>query len=340
MNNLKKLELWSEYSREEVHSIFSPNTKFTPQAGTWGLQGMIRIPSRENDWVFFVTYGQEQGEHVFDESITEDGVLSWQSQPSLGFASKAIKSLVEYDDRIDNIYLFLRGSSRNKYCYLGRLGYLTHDIERERPVYFQWQLMDWPAPKGLLTRIGITPISQFSENILESVETIQKNQLTLTNKPDINNTKVGTKTSEFRSRKSPDYGLKDSQNRQLGMAGELLVLQVEIDYLKSNNRGDLADKVVHVSVVEGDGAGYDILSFELDGSIKYIEVKTTKGIINSSFFLSSNEIEFSKRYSENYYLYRIYDYDIKLNSGKMYHLKGNLLDILKLKPTQFKASLI
>ena len=29
---------------------------------------------------------------------------------------------------------------------LGRLKYLTHDTERERPVYFQWQLIDDLAP--------------------------------------------------------------------------------------------------------------------------------------------------------------------------------------------------
>ena len=70
------LTLWSDYSREEVHSIFSPNTVFTPQAGTWGLRGIVKIPDREGDFVFFVTFGQEQGDHAFDESITTDGVLS------------------------------------------------------------------------------------------------------------------------------------------------------------------------------------------------------------------------------------------------------------------------
>ena len=53
MMSYRELQLWVEYSREEVHAIFSPNTKFTPRAGTWGLQGMIRVPDRDNDWVFF-----------------------------------------------------------------------------------------------------------------------------------------------------------------------------------------------------------------------------------------------------------------------------------------------
>ena len=49
---MRALELWSEYSREEVHSIFSPDTDFVPQAGTLGIQGMVRVPDRANDWFF------------------------------------------------------------------------------------------------------------------------------------------------------------------------------------------------------------------------------------------------------------------------------------------------
>ena len=49
-------------------------------------------------------------------------------------------------------------------------------------------------------------------------------------------------------------------------------------------RPDLAEKVIHVSQIEGDGAGYDIKSFHEDGTVKYIEVKTTRGGIFHSLF--------------------------------------------------------
>jgi hypothetical protein len=75
------LNRFDEYSRREVHEIFSPDTNFTPQAGTWGIQGVVSIADRPGDFVFFVTFGKRQGAHTFDEGITEDGVLSWQSQP-------------------------------------------------------------------------------------------------------------------------------------------------------------------------------------------------------------------------------------------------------------------
>ena len=40
--------------------------------------------------------------------------------------------------------------------------------------------------------------------------------------------------------------------------GEELVYQHEIKKLQAAERHDLAAKVLHLSVVEGDGAGYDI----------------------------------------------------------------------------------
>ncbi len=55
---MTKLKLYGEYSRQDVHAIFSPDTEFVPQAGTWGLQGIVRVPERQGDWVFFITFGQ------------------------------------------------------------------------------------------------------------------------------------------------------------------------------------------------------------------------------------------------------------------------------------------
>ena len=79
---MKKLELYTSYNREEIHDILSPNTKFTKSAGTWGLQGLVRIDN-SNDFVFMVTEGTVTAvsKHEFDEGFTEDGVFRWQSQP-------------------------------------------------------------------------------------------------------------------------------------------------------------------------------------------------------------------------------------------------------------------
>ncbi|WP_447403034.1 hypothetical protein ACE1MS_23525 (plasmid) [Lysinibacillus sp. fkY74-1] len=66
-------------------------TSFTIGDGNWGLHGLVKIPKREQDYVFFVTFGQKQLGHNFDESITEDGILTWQSQPKQTLNNKFIK---------------------------------------------------------------------------------------------------------------------------------------------------------------------------------------------------------------------------------------------------------
>jgi len=335
---MKSLRLWDFYSRKDVHSIFSPDTKFTPQSGTWGLQGIIKVPSRDGDFVFFVTFGKSQGEHTFDESITEDGVLSWQSQPSQGFESEIIQSFINHDERLNNIHLFLRVNSKNEYGYFGTLGYLTHDTQREKPVHFQWQLMDWEAPSDFLQNVGIMPVIETLP--LQNVKVDKpKNVIEFVSTPPPRTRRIGTSTVEFQTRKSPNYVLRQESNSALGLLGEELVLQREIETLRNAGRDDLADRVVHVSVVEGDGAGHDIKSFTVDGQIKFIEVKSTKGTASAAFFISPNEVEFSRKNAKNFYLYRLYDLDGIARSAKVYVLYGDLSNSLELRPTQFIAEI-
>lgn len=127
---MRGLILYEDYTREEVHDIFDPDSKFTPQAGTWGLQGIIQIRERNRDYVFFVTFGQRQAEHEFDEGISPTGVLRWQSQPKQRLADTTIGNLISHDEDKHSIYLFLRTARGLPYTYLGRLKYLTHDRVR------------------------------------------------------------------------------------------------------------------------------------------------------------------------------------------------------------------
>lgn len=88
----------------------------------------------------------------------------------------------------------------------------------------------------------------------------------------------------------------------------------------------------------GDGAGYDIESFEnRDGVYEriYIEVKGTDKNYTEPFDVSINEITVSEKYKENYYIYRI----AKANTKKpiFYKIKGSIADNFELTPVKFKA---
>ncbi|WP_083244697.1 MULTISPECIES: DUF3883 domain-containing protein [Lysinibacillus] len=70
------------------------------------------------------------------------------------------------------------------------------------------------------------------------------------------------------------------------MKGELLV----INHLQNV----LGYDTIHTSFIEGDGAGYDIEAIKKDGTSRYIEVKTTKGGINTSFMISGISLNLCK----------------------------------------------
>jgi hypothetical protein len=87
---MRELTLYEDYSREDVHDILDPETTFTPQAGTWGLQGIISVPKRQRDFVFFVTFGQKQATHEFDEWIRLGMPLTQGAPTDCGLAFRRV----------------------------------------------------------------------------------------------------------------------------------------------------------------------------------------------------------------------------------------------------------
>jgi hypothetical protein len=335
-SDILPLTLYQDYSRENVQKIFAPDAKFSRGAGTWGILGIVPIRNRSGDFVFFVTFGQQQGEHLFDEGITEDGVLSWQSQPKQTLNSPQIQQIINHDELVNCIYLFLRTKEKVDYTYLGKLKYLSHDAEREKPVYFQFQIIDGSIPDEVSERINLITQPTTDDIKRESPPT-KINQLKVV-PPPVSITRKGINTPTFRARKVKDYSLIDAKNKALGNSGESLVLEYEREQLIKSGLTDLAEKIRHTSEIEGDGAGYDIQSFYENGSIKFIEVKTTKGGAETAFYMSSNEVEFAKQNVESYYIYRVYDYDSESNTGKFYIINGEIEQLLDLTPTTYRAN--
>jgi hypothetical protein len=252
---MKRLVLYQDYTREDVHDIFEPDSRFTPQSGKWGIQGIVPIADREGDFVLFVTFGKKQGTHVFDEGVTKLGVLSWQSQPKQDLTSRTVQRLIAHDDASNSIYLFLRTDQKRPYTYLGRLRYREHDLSREHPVHFQWQILDWDVDKVPRERMDLTLVPDDSIGQLSVAE--RKPGLTLIDPPTVAPAK-GVPTRTFQTRRTPDRSAIDDQNTELGRAGERLVLQYESAQLRSMGCDELATRIRHISEIEGDGAGFDI----------------------------------------------------------------------------------
>jgi hypothetical protein len=148
-------------------------------------------------------------------------------------------------------------------------------------------------------------------------------------------TRKGVPTHTFQTRRIPDRSTIDKQNRILGVDGEKLVLDYEKKCLLTAGRADLASRIVHVSELEGDGAGFDIQSFTPTGEPKFIEVKTTAGPAETPFYMSSNEVAFAKAKKEQFYLYRLYDYS--KGRSAFYVIAGDPADSFHFTAVQFRV---
>ena len=162
--------------------------------------------------------------------------------------------------------------------------------------------------------------------------------LSIKEPPVVSVSRGGVSTNEFRANKNVDYSARDKSNKKLGLKGEKLVLMYEKQYLIKNNRKDLEEMVSHDSVKIGDGLGYDILSFDINGNKKFIEVKTTKGSNKITFFISPTELGRSK-IEKNYYLYRVYNYRSESNSGNFYIRQGSLDKSFNLITSEYKVKI-
>ena len=131
---------------------------------------------------------------------------------------------------------------------------------------------------------------------------------------------------------------REINNKRIGDLGELWIVDYEKNKLRNLGLNDYAERVVHLSKERGDGAGYDIKSFnELKEEI-FIEVKTTNGVFSNPFYITRTELERSKKENERYYLYRVYNFDEINKKGDLAIINGKLTNYCQY-PSNYKVKL-
>ncbi len=88
-------------------------------------------------------------------------------------------------------------------------------------------------------------------------------------------------------------------------------------------------------MTRGDGLGYDVLSYEVDGTEKHVEVKTTTFSQTTPFFVSSNEAAFARANRSSFALYRVFDFRA---SPRMFELRGEIEQHCHLDPITYRAT--
>lgn len=134
-----------------------------------------------------------------------------------------------------------------------------------------------------------------------------------------------------------DVAGRDARNRALGMAGEERVLEHERATLRAAGRTDLAERIRWVSHVDGDGAGYDILSFEPNGRDRLVEVKTTNGWERTPFHISRNELAVAEERRDHWTLVRLWNFT---REPRAFELRPPLEAHVSLMATSYQASFL
>lgn len=325
------LERYKKYDRRDLRNLFEPQNREQVHLGRWQQSGIVAIPNTIDDYAFLVTFGAKQGDYTFEENIDENGILTWQSQSKNSLNTAFIQKLINHDEQISTIYFFLRTEKKGGYIYVGDLAYVSHDPIREKPVHFKWQILNFD--REALEKVF--PDLQIVSSVPLQNHNQKRNQLSKTLAPKTIKRRGVTRLDiHFGNR---DFIQETKRNEYLGEEGERAVLKLEIEKLKRAGRDDLLKNVYLTRDTLGNTAPYDLHSCNMAGDEVFIEVKTTKGDINTPFHISAKEILQSVKYSKQYCLYRIYDFDTETHSGKYYILRGDLTKILDLEPIQFIA---
>jgi hypothetical protein len=128
---------------------------------------------------------------------------------------------------------------------------------------------------------------------------------------------------------------RDYRNRSLGRAGESFVVDLERRRLTQLDRSDLAHKVRWVAAEDGDGAGYDVLSFDPPAREILIEVKTTNGPVRTPFYLSRNERDVAAERPQEWRIYRVH---LFATDPRVFTIAPPLENVVYLRPETWRAS--
>ena len=129
-----------------------------------------------------------------------------------------------------------------------------------------------------------------------------------------------------------DHKAKTAKNEIVGALGENFAMLYEQWRLRDHSA--LAAKIEHLSITD-DSKGYDILSFETDGTERFVEVKSTLTNVDTPFFISAAELATAHSIGERYVLLRVFDLEA---APKCCEIRMPFDEKLKLSPTSYMAS--
>ena len=339
--NVKRKDEFFDYSGFIVGDTYTKLSTFK-NAG-------VRVPNHSRDIpgptrfsncvVLFVTLEKvnKEADHKYNDQFLLGGaIFQWESQNRNTPNTPHMKMIIAGKP----VLLFARVHEKIKsksqpFVYTGLLKYVQHRSHSDnagRPIEVIFEVLNHSTD----TTGELQSLYNWAANASDVDLPIDISETTLkwTKAPNL-----ATKTTSRKKRNSGknkiNWAERDNRNREVGLAGEKLVFNLEVKRLQELGLDDCAQKVKHIAL-DDDYAGYDILSFDENGEEVYIEVKTTRGSIHTPFFISKNEVAVSEEKGEHYWVYRLYSF-LEGAEVLFYTLKGPVGLHCTLEPEVYKA---
>lgn len=250
------------------------------------------------------------------------------------------KMFKAFSEKIDYTYKPIKGRIENIGQFQNLCDLLKHELSQDQELlklhkdrisedcYYDENLK-------ILTQDFVYAVSQH----LTPTKIAKKAEIKKVTSTKINSSDIEVTVTEVDfTPKTINYIQNNIENKRIGDLGELWIINIERQKLINANKPKLAKKVKHVAKDKGDGLGYDILSFDLNGNEIFIEVKTTKGKVNSTFYITRNELERSKIERDNFYLYRVFNFNEQTDIAELLIINGDLTNLCKV-PLSYKVNI-
>lgn len=173
---------------------------------------------------------------------------------------------------------------------------------------------------------------QFAESLISNIGDVNFNEMQEVppdNKSEVSEPEIPYERKPIKI----NYLEREQNNHSLGQRGEQLVIEYEKWRLMQSGKEAWVDKIEWVAEFD-DGAGFDILSKNPNGTDRYIEVKTTKLTKETPIFFTKNEYEYSVDKTEDYHLYRLFNFS---DAPKLFIVNGSFDQFCKKEAIQFKG---
>jgi len=158
------------------------------------------------------------------------------------------------------------------------------------------------------------------KNIISELDTEEIELISIDEKEKISHS-ISSYDKLKKKLKAPcDFETWNKYMKLIGDLGEKYVYEREIKKLLDADKPDLAELVDADKAMDHNN-GYDILSYTVDGEELHIEVKSTPGPLDTSFYISQNELNKAKLFTDKgglYEIHRVYNVGKDNISVKVY----------------------